>query len=98
MSTWNERHPAPVTEDQALELLVEQIKQARYLSDKKRAKLFNKAARDQANYLILRSVSTGYCKSCLTRQFHEVILEQYNKVQLETRTTNAQFQHPARRN
>ena len=98
MSTWNERHPAPVTEDQALELLVEEIKKARYLSDKKRAKLFNKAARDQANYLIHRSESTGYCKSCLTRQFHEVILEQYNKVQLEIRTTNAQFQHPARRN
>ena len=57
-----------------------------------------KAARDQANYLIHRSESTGYCKSCLTRQFHEVIVEQYNKVQLETRTTNAQFQHPARRN
>ena len=61
-------------------------------------KLFNKAARDQANYLILRSASTGYCKSCLTRQFHEVILEQYNKNQLEIRTANAQSQHPARRN
>ena len=94
MSTWNERHPAPLTEDQALDILVEDIKKAKSLSDQKRAKLFKKIARDQANYFIHRSYSTGYCKLCLTRQFHDLIVKQYNK-NIET---NEQFQNSDRRN
>ena len=94
MSTWNERHPPLLTEDQALDLLVEDIRKAKFLSDKKREKFFKKIARDQANYFIHRSYSTGYCKLCLTRQFHDIIVKQYNK-NIEA---NEQFQNSDRRN
>ena len=94
MSTWNERHPAPLTENQALDLLVEDIKKARSLSEKKREKFFKKIARDQANYFIHRNDSTGYCKLCLTRRFHEIIVTQYN----ENSEVNEQLQSSNRRN
>ena len=79
-------------------LLVEDIKRAIFFSKQKRTKFFKKIARDQANYVIHRSESTGTCRLCLTRQLHKLIITQFNWFHSLPEETNERVQTTDRHN